>query len=87
MKKTSASQSAFFNLRVSIGVFTVPSRRFSGACGSGALSATAQSIMQAMQKGKTITSPRILSFLLDLIVPRFTTRASINKKTYGREPL
>jgi Fibronectin type III domain len=66
MKKNSASQSVpprrgfreggFFNLRVSIGVFVVVAGVFLALAGSGALSATAQTIMQAMQKGKIITS-------------------------------
>src|SRR3954471_10676513 len=56
MKKHSASQSAFFNLRVSIGVFVVLTGVFLALAGFGALSATAQSIIQAMQKGKIITS-------------------------------
>src|SRR6478735_5596844 len=66
MKKNSASQSlpprrgfregGFFNLRVSIGVFVVVAGVFLALAGSGALSATAQTIMQAMQKGKIITS-------------------------------
>src|SRR5205823_1280193 len=56
MKKNSASQSAFFNLRVSIGVFVVLAGVFLALAGSGALSATAQSIIQGTQKGKIITS-------------------------------
>src|SRR3954468_4551999 len=56
MKKHSASQSAFFNLRVPIGVFVVLAGIFLALAGFGALFATAQSIIQAMQKGKIITS-------------------------------
>ena len=56
MKKNCVSQSAFFNLRVSIGVFTVLTGVFLALAGSDALSATAQGIKQAMQKGKIITS-------------------------------
>ncbi|MFZ0917891.1 MAG: sialidase family protein, partial [Candidatus Udaeobacter sp.] len=56
MKKKSASQSGFFNLRVLIGVFMVLAGVFLAFLGSGAFSATAASIIQAMQKGKIITS-------------------------------
>src|ERR1044072_4269279 len=56
MKKKSASHSAFFNLRVLIGVFVVLAGVFLALASSGVLSATAQSIIQAMTKGKIITS-------------------------------
>src|SRR6266536_1992527 len=57
MKKKSTSQSAFFNLRVLIGLFVVLAGVFLALLGSGALSsATAQSLIQAMTKGKIITS-------------------------------
>jgi hypothetical protein len=49
-------EGGFFNLRVSIGVFTVLAGVFLALAGSGALSATAQSIIQAMQKSTIITS-------------------------------
>src|SRR5437762_1024078 len=57
MKKKPTSQSAFFNLRVLIGLCIVLVGVFLVLLGSGALSsATAQSIIQAMAKGKIITS-------------------------------
>ena len=54
--RRSFSEGGFFNLRVSIGVFMAMAGVFLALAGSGALSATAQSIIQAMQKGKIITS-------------------------------
>ena len=66
MKKKSASQSAparrsldeggFFNLRVLVGLFIVLAGVFLALLASGAFSATAQSVIQAMTKGKIITS-------------------------------
>src|SRR5437762_10474252 len=56
MTKKSASQSAFFNLRVLIGLSIVLVGVFLALLGFGAFSATAQSIVQALQKYKTITS-------------------------------
>src|SRR6266567_7682942 len=57
MKKKSTSQSAFFNLRVLIGLFVALAGVFLVLLGSGVLSsATAQSVIQAMTKGKIITS-------------------------------
>src|SRR6266496_5167708 len=56
MKKKSASRSAFFNLRVLIGIFMVLAGVFLPLLRSGAFSATAASIIQAMQKNKIITS-------------------------------
>jgi hypothetical protein len=66
MKKHSTNQSpaarrslgkgGFFNLRVLIGVFMVLIGVFLALAGSGALSATAASIAQALQKHKIITS-------------------------------
>src|SRR5215475_8984993 len=58
MKKKSASRSAFFNLRVLIGLFVVLAGVFVALLGSGVLSATAQSVIQAMTKGKIITSSK-----------------------------
>src|SRR5947208_3059066 len=56
MKKKSASQSAFFNLRVLIGLCIVLVGVVLALLGSGVLSsATAQSVIQAMTKGKIIT--------------------------------
>src|SRR5215216_346533 len=56
MKKKSASQSAFFNLRVLLGLFVAIAGIFVALLGSGVLSATAQNVIQAMTKGKIITS-------------------------------
>ena len=66
MKKKSASQSAparrnlgeggFFNLRVLIGVFVVLAGIFVALLASGVFSATAQNVIQAMTKGRIITS-------------------------------
>src|SRR5262245_36697821 len=56
MQKKSASRSAFFNVRVLIGLFVVLAGVFVALLGSGVLSATAQSVIQAMAKGKIITS-------------------------------
>src|SRR5437763_4940909 len=57
MKKKSTSRSAFFNLRVLIGLCIAVAGVFLVLLASGVLSsATAQSIIQAMTKGKIITS-------------------------------
>jgi len=56
MKKKSASQSAFFNLRVLIGVFIAVAGIFVALLASGVFSATAQNVIQAMTKGKIITN-------------------------------
>src|SRR5262245_18603439 len=66
MKKKSASQSAparrnlgeggFFNLRFLIGLFILLAGVFLALASSGVFSVTAQSVIQAMTKGKIITS-------------------------------
>jgi hypothetical protein len=56
MKKKSASRSAFFTVRVLIGLFVVLAGVFVALLASGVLSATAQSVIQAMTKGKIITA-------------------------------
>src|SRR5438309_6840817 len=56
MKKKSTSQSAFFNLRVLIGLFVVLAGVVLALLSSGVFSATAQNIIQAMTRGKIITS-------------------------------
>src|SRR5438132_4276067 len=56
MKKKSSTRSAFFNLRVLIGLFMVLAAVFVALLGSGTLSATAQSVLKAMPKGKIITT-------------------------------
>src|SRR5438067_1364548 len=64
MKKKSTSKSAFFNLRVLIGLFMVLAAFFVALLGSGfTLSAAAQGIIKAMPKGKIIT------FSKDPLVP------------------
>src|SRR5947199_7379146 len=56
MKKQSASQSAFFNLRVLTGLFLVLTGVFLTLLGFGAFSATAASMGKAQQKLKSITN-------------------------------
>src|SRR6266513_4594939 len=56
MKKKATSKSAFFNLRVLIGLCIVLVGVVLALVGSGAFSATAQSIIQGMTRGKIITS-------------------------------
>jgi hypothetical protein len=56
MKKKSASRSAFFNPRVIIGLCIVLAGVFLALVSSGVLSATAANVIQAMTKGKIITS-------------------------------
>src|SRR6266576_3793335 len=55
MKKKSASQSAFFNLRVLIGLCIVLVGVVLALTQIGVFSATAQGILQAMTRGKIIT--------------------------------
>src|SRR5260370_13190256 len=54
MKKQSASQSAFFNLRVLIGLFIVLAGVFLALAGFGTFSAITASSAQAQQKHKII---------------------------------
>jgi len=56
MKKRGASPCGFFDLRVLISVFMVLAGVFLALVGFGAFSATAASVMQALQKYKIITS-------------------------------
>ena len=56
MKKKSTSKSAFFNLRVLIGLCIVLAGVVLALAQFGVFSATAQSVIQAMTKGKIITS-------------------------------
>jgi hypothetical protein len=58
MKKKSASRSAFFNIRVLIGLFLVLGAVFVALLGSGAFSATAQNVIKGMTKGQIITSSK-----------------------------
>ncbi len=56
MKKRGASPCGFFDLRVLISVFVVLAGVFLALVGFGAFSATAASVVQALQKYKIITS-------------------------------
>jgi hypothetical protein len=56
MKKKATSKSAFFNLRVLIGLCIVLAAVVLALVGSGAFSATAKSLIYTMTKGKIITS-------------------------------
>ena len=56
MKKKSASQSAFLNPRVLIGFVIVLVGVFLALAGFGGFSATAASIVEALEKNKIITS-------------------------------
>src|SRR6476646_6881713 len=58
MKKKSASQSAFFNLRVLIGLFIVLAGVCLALAGLGAFSALTASTAQAQQKNKIITDSK-----------------------------
>ena len=63
MKKKSASQSAFFNTRVLIGVFILLAAVFLALASSGVFSIAAQSVIQAMTKN------RIITYSTDPLVP------------------
>src|SRR5947208_6831796 len=80
MKKKSTSQSAFFNLRVLIGLFVALAGVFLVLLGSGVLSsATAQSVIQAMTKGKIITSST------DPLVPNGFDCSKIHEKGIDKQ--
>src|SRR6266700_1862704 len=80
MKKKSTSQSAFFNLRVLIGLFVVLAGVFLALLGSGVLSsATAQSVIQAMTKGKIITDSK------DPLVPVGFDCSTIHEKGIDKQ--
>src|SRR5262245_25056007 len=55
MKKKTTSRSAFFNVRVLIGLFIVLAGVFVALLASGVFSAAAQGIIQSMAKGRIIT--------------------------------
>src|SRR6266480_863341 len=59
MKKKSASRSAFFNLRVLIGLFVVLTGVFLALAGLGTFSALTASSAQAQQKPKFIIAPEL----------------------------
>ena len=63
MKKKSASQSAFFNTRVLIGVFILLAGVFLALASSGVFSIAAQSVIQATTKN------RIITYSTDPLVP------------------
>src|SRR6476661_6695816 len=65
MKKKSTSKSAFFNLRVLLGLFMVLAGVFLALLASGTLSVTAQSIIKVMQNGKS----KIITYSTDPLVP------------------
>src|SRR6476646_9040684 len=65
MKKKSTSKSAFFNLRVLLGLFMVLAGVFLALLASGTLSVTAQSIIKVMQNGKS----KIITFSTAPLVP------------------
>ena len=58
MRKRRTAQSAFFNLRVLIGLFIVLAGVFLALAGLGAFSALAQSVAQAQQKNEIITNSK-----------------------------
>ena len=79
MKKKSASQSAFFNLRVLIGVFIALAGVFLALMASGMFSATAQNVIQAMTKGKIITNSS------DPLVPAGFDCSTIHEKGIDKQ--
>src|SRR6266496_4903902 len=79
MKKKSTSQSAFFNLRVLVGLCVALAGIFLVLLGSGALSATAQSIIQAMTTGKIITQST------DPLVPVGFDRSTIHENGIDKQ--
>ena len=78
MKKKSASRSAFFNLRVLIGLFIVLAGVSLALAGLGTFSATAARLPQKRSKSTKLSTSQ--AFLRDLTVPRFTRRASTEWK-------
>ena len=80
MKKKSASQSAFFNLRVLTGLFLVLAGVFLALLGFGGFSA------QAQEEKEMTRSPSARSSLRDLTVPKFARWGSTGKKTSGLAP-
>ena len=64
MKKKSASRSAFFNVRVLIGLFILLAGVFLALASSGVFSATAQSVRQAKQRYQITTRSQYISPLV-----------------------
>ena len=84
MKKKSASQSAFFNLRVLIGLFIVLAGVFLALVGFGAFSRHCDTHKRSrITLEVTVSDPS--SSLRDLTVPKFARWASTSKKTCGPE--
>ncbi|MGC1321642.1 MAG: sialidase family protein, partial [Candidatus Udaeobacter sp.] len=79
MKKKSASRSAFFNIRVLIGVFVVLAGVLLALASSGVFSATAQNVIQAMTKGKILTKSS------DPLVPVGFDCSTIHEKGIDRQ--
>src|SRR5438445_8351126 len=79
MKKKSTSQSAFFNLRVLIGLFVVLAGVVLALLSSGVFSATAQNIIQAMTRGKIITQSQ------DPLVPVGFDCSTIHEKCIDKQ--
>src|SRR5438445_268299 len=79
MKKKSTSQSAFFNLRVLIGLFVVLAGVVLALLSSGVFSATAQNIIQAMTRGKIITQSQ------DPLVPVGFDCSTIHEKGIDKQ--
>src|SRR3984893_18390734 len=79
MKKKSASQSAFFNLRLLIGLLIVLAGVFLALAGLGAFSALAQSTAQAQQKHKIITNSK------DPLVPNGFDCSKIHEKGIDKQ--
>src|ERR1041385_4901146 len=77
--KKSASQSAFFNPRVLIGLCIVVFGVFLALAGFGAFSAIAASVMQGMQKNRIITSSN------DPLVPVGFDCSTIHQKGIDRQ--
>ncbi len=63
MKKKSVSQSAFFNIRVLVGVFILLVGIFLALASSGVFSLAAQNVIQTMTRG------RIITYSTDPLVP------------------
>src|SRR5436190_15956788 len=79
MKKRGASPCGFFDLRVLISVFVVLAGVFLALVGFGAFSATAASVVQALQKYKIITSSN------DPLVPVGLDCSTIHEKGIDKQ--
>src|SRR5262245_18478114 len=79
MKKKSASRSAFFNVRVLIGVFILLAGVFIALASSGVFSVAAQSLLRAMTKSRVIT------YSTDPLVPVGFDCSTIQEKGIDRQ--